>query len=96
MYIYNTSFMVEVPVHDRWLALVRDKYIPFLKKEGFDRITLSRILSPETAGQLTYSLQVRVAEIPDYQRLYGDETIASGLFDGQVLHFATLMKVIEE
>ena len=24
------------------------------------------------------------------------ETIASGLFDGQVLHFATLMKVIEE
>ena len=46
MYIYNTSFMVEAPVHDRWLALVRDKYIPFLKKEGFDRITLSRILSP--------------------------------------------------
>ena len=39
MYIYNTSFMVEAPVHDRWLALVRDKYIPFLKKEGFDRIT---------------------------------------------------------
>ena len=90
MYIYNTSFMVEAPVHDRWLALVRDKYIPFLKKEGFDRITLSRILSSETAGQLTYSLQVRVAEIPEY------ETIASGLFDGQVLHFATLMKVIEE
>ena len=101
MYIYNTSFMVEAPVHDRWLALVRDKYIPFLKKAGFDRITLSRILSPETAGQLTYSLQVRVAEIPDYQRLDGElfaeyETIASGLFDGQVLHFATLMKVIEE
>lgn len=71
MYIYNTSFMVEAPVHDRWLALVRDKYIPFLKKEGFDRITLSRILSPETAGQLTYSLQVRVAEIPDYQRWTG-------------------------
>lgn len=62
---------------------------------------MSRILSPETAGQLTYSLQVRVAEIPDYQRLDGElfaeyETIASGLFDGQVLHFATLMKVIEE
>ena len=33
MYIYNTSFMVEAPVHDRWLALVRDKYIPFLIKE---------------------------------------------------------------
>ena len=35
MYIYNTSFVVEAEVHDRWLTLVREKYIPFLKKRGF-------------------------------------------------------------
>ena len=29
MYIYNTSFMVEAPVHDRWLALVRGQIYPF-------------------------------------------------------------------
>lgn len=101
MYIYNTSFVVEAEVHDRWLTLVREKYIPFLKKEGFEQITLSRVLSVEATTEFTYALQVRVEAIPDYQRLAGElfseyETIASGLFGDKVLHFATLMKVVEE
>ena len=101
MYIYNTSFVVEAEVHDRWLVLVREKYIPFLTKEGFEQITLSRVLSVEATTEFTYALQVRVEAIPDYQRLAGElfseyETIASGLFGDKVLHFATLMKVIEE
>ena len=71
------------------------------KKEGFEQITLSRVLSVEATTEFTYALQVRVEAIPDYQRLAGElfseyETIASGLFGDKVLHFATLMKVVEE
>lgn len=100
MYIVNTSFMVEPAVHERWLAHFRQAYLPLLQAQGFGELTFSRVLSAESVDHFTYSLQVRVAQLDDYNRLVGEfmeeyAALARPLFDEKVLWFSTLMRLEE-
>lgn len=100
MYIVNTTFVVENQDQNRWLEIIKDKYIPFLKQNGFDRLVFTRIISIEAVEQFTYSLQVEVGNIDDYKRLTGEifaeyDSIAISLFAERVVWFTSLMKKIE-
>ncbi len=68
MYIVNTSFMVEPPVHERWYDLFVHKFMPYLREAGFGesadggqrRILFTRVLTDSGDPHYTYSLQSQV------------------------------------
>lgn len=108
MYIINTTFIVEPPVHDRWYDLFTGKFMPFLREAGFGnddaqgqrRIVFTRVLTDNGDPHYTYSLQVEVPDTAEYQRFMQDvigeyTSIAGPLFGEQVLHFTSLLKKID-
>lgn len=100
MYIVNTTFIVEQPVHDRWYDWFTTKVIPHLRREGFHgRMVFTRVLTDGGDPHHTYSLQVHVDDMPSYQRfandLMGEYAMMAGtMFGEQALHFTTLLKKI--
>ena len=100
MYTVNTSFMVEPDAHEHWLQIIRTKYVPFLRENGYDRILLTRVLESEMMGHFTYSLQVVVEDIEQYQHLSGKlfeeyVQIMTPIFGEKVLWFTSLLKHID-
>ncbi len=100
MYLLNISFVVEPPVQERWLELMRSKFIPFLRASGYNDLVFSRVLSIEAQTHFTYSLLMRFDSMVDYERitkeLFGQYTaVAEPLFGVQVLWFMSLMKNVE-
>ncbi|MFI3331650.1 MAG: DUF4286 family protein [Rikenellaceae bacterium] len=101
MYKVNTSFVVEGCENNRWLNIINENYIPFLKENGFNQVCLSRVLSAENESNFTYSLLVDIDNIADYEKLTGvifDEytAVAEPLFGARVVWFTTVMKVLNE
>lgn len=117
MYIINTSFMVESPVHDRWYHFFTTKVVDLVRASGFggagasahgashnsadtfDNLVFTRVLHDVSEGHYTYSLQVPVADMVEYQRFMDVvmseySSVASGLFAEQALHFTTVLKRI--
>ncbi len=99
-YIINTSFMVEGKVHEAWLRLMQERYLPFLVEQGFTRRIFTRMLASEQEAHFTYSLQLPIDSLEHYHRLIEEvqreyERSAQELFGEQVLHFTTLLKQIE-
>ena len=97
MYLVNTSFIVEPPVHDRWLAIVADHYIPLLRARGYTVVALSRVISVEAPDHFTYSLLVEAEDMRRYHELTEELfaeylTIADPLLGSRVVWFTTLMK----
>lgn len=100
MYIVNTTFLVESQDQDRWLFIIKNKYIPLLRESGFDRLTFTRVISIEVVEQFTYSLQVAIDNLDEYKMITNDifpeyTTIASPLFGDRVLWFSSLMKKLD-
>lgn len=100
MYIINVSFMVSAPVHGNWHDFVHNKFIPELVKESMiEKVIFARVLGEEVQNHFTYSLQMYVKEISYYVRLrkglLGDyQSFSTELFDTEVTHFITVMKII--
>lgn len=100
MYVVNTSFMVDPACHGQWYALVTGRFIEMLRSEGFEKFLFTRVLSEEPCPHHTYSLQVDVEDIEQYQRFMNDiigeyRSIASPLLGDGALYFTTLLKKIE-
>ena len=99
MYIVNTTFIVDFAVHESWLNVIKNMYIPFIKEAGFNEITLTRVISIEAAGEFTYSLQVGLCDLEQYHRfsktvLVEYDTLATPIFGEKVVLFTTLLKKI--
>lgn len=97
MYIVNTSFFVNPQAQERWLDILNNKYIPFLKENGFSETVFCRVLSEDTPENFTYSLMVHIDDMGQYSRLTGEifdeyKTIAVPLFGEDVVWFTTVMK----
>lgn len=108
MYIVNTSFMVEPPVHERWYDLFANKFMPYLREAGFGgddaqgqrKIVFTRVLTDNGDPHYTYSLQVEVSDTAEYRRFMQEvmgeySSIAGPLFGEQALHFTSLLKKID-
>ncbi|MCD7970559.1 MAG: DUF4286 family protein [Alistipes sp.] len=101
MYLYNISFFVEHDVHDRWLELVRDKFIPLLTANGCSRVRFCRVLRDGHPSEgATYALMVECPGMEEYRRLAGElfdeyRTVAQPLFGDRVQWFATLLKDVQ-
>ncbi|MEG1414128.1 MAG: DUF4286 family protein [Mucinivorans sp.] len=96
MYIVSTTFVVDPSIHGRWYEFFTTKFITTLQWP----VIFTRVLSAQSDGQYTYSLQVEVPDIENYQNYQNgplDECLDFSLtmFGEKVLHFTTLLKKIE-
>lgn len=99
MYIVNSTFSVDERLHAKWLALVTEHFIPFIKERHTGEITFSKLLNNEK-GSHTYSLQIKadsVSFLSTYsQEIFSEyQKIADPLFGEGVLHFNSILKVIQ-
>ncbi|MEG1553807.1 MAG: DUF4286 family protein [Rikenellaceae bacterium] len=96
MYIVNTTFIVSPSVHGNWYKFMIDKFIPTL----IQKKVFTRLLSDQVEKHFTYSLQVYVEDIAEY-KLFTEETLleyqqfATEMFDTEVMHFTSLLKIIK-
>ncbi len=100
MYIVNTSFMVEYAVHAQWLDTMTRHFLRLVASAGFSDITFTRVLTNESDGHFTYSLQVSVSDMTGYHRFIRDLlseyiAVAGPAFGEQALHFTSLLKRVE-
>lgn len=97
MYIVSTTYVVDPSVHGRWYEFFTQKFIPTLQPR---RVVFTRVLSEQSDGHYTYSLQIDAEDIADYQTIEGEligecAEFCTELFQDKVLHFTTLLKKIE-
>lgn len=100
MYILNTSFMVDYDVHTLWLDQFRRRFIPFLREAGFNDLVFTKVMTNESEGHFTYSLQVALPDLARYQEFNEQimaeyAAIASPVFGEKVLWFSSLLKRME-
>ncbi len=94
--------MVSAAAHGNWYDFINNKFLPALGKEPMvEKYVLSRVLGDEVQTHFTYSLQMYVEEISYYVRLRKSllselQTFSAELFDAEVNHFITVMKVIQQ
>ncbi|MEG0032981.1 MAG: DUF4286 family protein [Mucinivorans sp.] len=96
MYIVSTTFVVEPSVHGQWYEFFTTKYIPTL---AASRVVFTRVLNETSDGHYTYSLQVEVPDIAQYQTYKSTQLaecleFCASMFGEKVLHFTTLLKKI--
>lgn len=100
MYILNTSFMVDYDVHELWFDTFTKRFIPFLKENGFSGLVFTKVMTNESEGHFTYSLQVNMPDLSRYnefnEQIMGEyNTIAGPVFGDKALYFCSLLKRIE-
>ena len=100
MYIVNTSFFVDHDVQNAWLAILKDKFIPFLKNEGCKIVSFSRVITETPVDHFTYSLITEAEGMDIYDRYVKEllaeyERIARLMFGDRVTTLTTLMKKID-
>lgn len=102
MYIVNTTFIVMPTVHGTWYEFVNEKYIPSLEVNPvYGSIRFTRLLSDQEEKHFTYSLQIDCKDLGAYHHymkvsLAEYSEFAHSLFDAEVVHFVSLLKLIKE
>ena len=92
--------MVEYAVHARWLEMIKKNFLPFVRENGYGDLVFTRVLSNDSQGEFTYSLQVHIEDMGkynDFTERVMEEYLAvyPAVFGEKVLHFSTLLKKIE-
>ncbi|MDR2885323.1 MAG: DUF4286 family protein [Rikenellaceae bacterium] len=99
MYRLNISFAVEPDAVTAWTDLMRGKFIPYLRENGFQRLALSRVLTEHHDGHFTFSLLMELDDVAAYRRVteeLWDEYAQMNemMFGTDVVWFMSLMKEI--
>jgi hypothetical protein len=100
MYIVNTSFFVDPDVQNAWLDILTGKFIPFLREEGCEVVSFTRVVSDAPADHFTYSLITGATNMERYGRYVEQllpeyERLSQAMFGEKVMTMTTLMKKIE-
>lgn len=96
MYIVNTTFIIAPTVHGAWYKFITEKFIPTIGQKK----VFTRLLSEQVEQHFTYSLQVYIDDMAQYKH-FTEETLleyqhfATEMFDAEVMHFTSLMKIID-
>lgn len=100
MYILVASFIVQNRVHAAWMDSLRQHCIPQLREQGYDRLTLTRLLAEVPTEEFTYNLQVELPDMKAYQTVNEQVMRSYGalLWEGfgeSVLFCTSLLKRVE-
>lgn len=92
--------MVSAPAHGNWYDFITNKFLPQLEALPIvKKVVMSRVLGEQVQTHFTYSIQMHIEEIYLYAHLKKDilndmQNFSAELFDTEVTHFITVMKVI--
>ncbi|MEG0499711.1 MAG: DUF4286 family protein [Rikenellaceae bacterium] len=102
MYIVNTTFIVMPSVHGSWYEFFTEKFLPSIEGNPlYGSYRFTRLLSEQVEQHFTYSLQIDCAEMSAYHHymkvsLPEYREFATSLFDAEVVHFVSFMKLLKE
>ncbi|MEG1617539.1 MAG: DUF4286 family protein [Bacteroidales bacterium] len=101
MIIFNTTYHVEMATVDDFVTYVRNQFVPAAtRSEELTHPRLTRILSHEDEGGVSFALQFQVTDpmkLDDWYDEIGDELNEEFVanFGEKVVGFSTLMEVID-
>ena len=102
MYIYNVTTNIDESVHDEWLAWMQETHIPDVLGTGkFIKAKMSRVLTEEDQGGITYSVQYTVIDRATLEKYYTEDAPrlrkkASERFPDRSVSFRTVLEIISE
>ncbi len=100
-YIVNTTYIVMPAMHGAWYKFMMESFIPSIEKnELYGSTRFTRLLSSEVEKHFTYSLQIDCGELEAYHNymkkiLPEYVEFTSQLFDAEVTHFVSLLKIVK-
>jgi len=101
MYVFNITFNVDQDIETKWLAYVKNEFIPQMLKSGLLKSSLtSKIIVEEKQGN-SYSIQFTAKNKDDFKKFIKQEffPIMNKLhlkFSPKVVYFATELEVIDK
>jgi hypothetical protein len=101
MLIYNITMQTEWQIHDEWLLWMNNTYVPLAMGSGcFEKYQFMQLLEVDDTEGPTYALQLYATSKADYNRylelhLPQIEQQSFEKWEGSLVSFATLMKVVE-
>lgn len=102
MIIYNVTVNIDFEAHDAWLAWMRSTHIPDVIKTGcFIESRLSKVVTDQDQGGVTYSIQYLAKTEADYQNYLDNHAAAlqqehTKKYAGKFAAFRTLLHVVEQ
>lgn len=100
MMLVNTTFSVELSVMSEWLAWAKETYTAAALTNGLTDPLILRILAPAEDDTVNFAVQARGAEtiVEKWLDSRQAELLASAAarWGKRVLHFTTIMEVIEK
>lgn len=102
MYLYSITINIDDDVHQEWLEWMRTVFVPALfDTKLFVKKNFLRMMNEEkTDGTMTYSLQLFMANLEDYQRYeevycYDHQVMMYSKYNNKIVEFRTLLKLID-
>ena len=100
MYTINTTFIVEPANHVQWYDFITTKFIPHVKTNISENVSLHRLLENQKVDHYTYSFQIVAEGLDTLEVLKNDvlseyATTFSQMFQAEALFFITVLKKIQ-
>lgn len=101
MYIYNVTINIDNSVHDHWLKWMKTEHIPAMLNTGkFSKSLMTKVLTEEDMGGITYSVQYTAHSMEHLQKYYQEDApglrAQSKVFEGKFVAFRTELEIINE
>lgn len=100
MYTINTTFIVEPANHTQWYDFFTTKFIPHVKENLSENVSLHRLLSDQQDDHYTYSFQIATESLAILETLQNHvlteyATTFAHMFQSDALFFTTVLKKIQ-
>ncbi len=102
MIVYNTTFHVDLDVHNEFLEYMLEKFIPAATKSGLlESPRLAKVFGKEEDDNgISYAMEFVVADIVKLEKWNSEESSdiyaqLLGKFKDKVIGFSTLMQTVE-
>ena len=100
MIIFNDTIIIEEATNDKWLAWMKDFYIPEVMATGhFKSYEILNIIDSPNEG-ITYCVQYRAETLGDFNQFYSKhlhrlQELHNQEFENQFVIFNTLMRTVD-
>jgi hypothetical protein len=101
MIIYNVTVNIDLSIQGEWLIWVNSHINEVLKTGKFTKATFTKIVTDESIGEISYSIQYYAkskSDLEDYIKHYSGLLKSDGInrFGDKMLAFRTKLELIRE
>ncbi len=100
MFVFNTTFVVEVSVYGRWYNWMKDTYQPLIQSMlSTCEVAIYEVMTVQNEGERTFSVQWKVNTPVDLEVINKQSPVVLGQmssdFGAKVLFFSSVLKAVE-